>query len=239
MKQRTSPRARFDDAARTFTQELPTPHAKLRAIVVSLQKGVLASHVNPAAGHSRCGLGWTPSLSIAHLLRRNEWQSDAAMTGETNGPRRVAALKPVRHQPAGASPSLAVGPHLSAAANPRADATLSDEPTERSRMVGPRIADPRNLWSRTSQWSNKSISSSTAKGWARTSSLRTSSSISRIEESLIAPSIATRSGARFDRIFIVAEHPDLLAIDGRASSTGLFLEFFDEVCLVEDPRSRH
>jgi hypothetical protein len=42
-----------------------------------------------------------------------------------------------------------------------------------------------------------------------------------------------------DRIFIVTETRDLLTINCRASSTGLFIDFFDEVCLVEVPRLRH
>jgi hypothetical protein len=56
------------------------------------------------------------------------------------------------------------------------------------------------------------------------------------------PHPAVNSDSRLreiDRIFIVTETRDLLAIDGRASSTGLFIDFFDEVCLVEVPRLRH
>jgi hypothetical protein len=59
--------------------------------------------------------------------------------------RRPAALRPVRHHPALASPSPPTTQQTSVPGHPPADATQSDAPAERSRMRGPRIADPRNL----------------------------------------------------------------------------------------------
>jgi hypothetical protein len=54
------------------------------------------------------------------------------------------------------------------------------------------------------------------------------------------PAIKSDSQRReIDRIFVVTETRDLLATDGRPSSTGVVIDCFDEVCLIEVPRLRH
>jgi hypothetical protein len=136
---------RFNEAVRTFTLPPPARHAKLTpfkdGIVELRQKGAslrlireLLATVNVAVGTD----------SIARFLAEMNGDSMPQRPAKRT-PGRTLAPRPARHQPALASPSPLATPQPSAPGDPPADAAQSDAPAERSRMRGPRIADPRNL----------------------------------------------------------------------------------------------
>ena len=137
---------RFNDAARTFTLPSPIRHAKLApfkdGIMELRQKGASLRLIRELLATVDVAVG---TDTIARFLA--EMNGDPMPQRPTNriGRRRMAVPRPVRHQTAVASPSPATTPRPLAPGNPPADATRSGAPAERSRMRGPRIADPRNL----------------------------------------------------------------------------------------------
>ena len=137
---------RFNEAARTFTLPSPTRHAKLLpfkdGIVELRQKGASLRLIRELLATVDVAVG---TDTIARFLAEMNGDPMPQRPAKRTGRRRPAAPRPVRHQPAVASPSPAATPQPSAPGDPPADATRSDAPAERSRMRGPRIADPRNL----------------------------------------------------------------------------------------------
>jgi hypothetical protein len=137
---------RFNLAARTFTPPVPTRHAKLLpfkdGIVELRQKGASLRLIRELLATVDVAVG---TDTIARFLAEVSGDPMPQRPPKQTGHRRPAAPRPVRHQPALASPSPLATPQPSAPGNPPADATQSDTPTERSRVRGPRIADPRNL----------------------------------------------------------------------------------------------
>ena len=137
---------RFNDAARTFTLPSTTRHAKLLpfkdGILELRRKGAslrlireLLATVNVAVGTD----------TIARFLAEMNGDTKPQRQANRIGHRRIAAPRTVHHQAAVAPPSPAPTPQPVVPGDPPADATRSGAPAERSRMRGPRIADPSNL----------------------------------------------------------------------------------------------
>jgi hypothetical protein len=141
---------RFNEAVRGYTPPSPSRHAKLMpfkdGIVELRQKGgslrlirVLLATVNVAVGTD----------TIATFI--------AEVTGEPAQPRTPERHRRKRHtdprvpqarpatEAAPATPPTAALPQLSAPVQTPVHAPINDTPPERSRIRGPRIADPRNL----------------------------------------------------------------------------------------------
>ena len=141
---------RFNEAVRGYTPPSPRRHAKLipfkDGILELRQKGgsmqlirTLLATVNVAVGTD----------TIAAFI--------AEVTGEPARPRtpvqrrrkRPAVLRATQAQPAAdpapATPPTAPPPPSSPPVQTPVHAPINDAPTERSRIRGPRIADPRNL----------------------------------------------------------------------------------------------
>ena len=138
---------RFNDAARTFTLPSPTRHAKLapfkHGIVELRQKGASLRLIRELLAIVDVAVG---TDTIARFLAEMNGDPMPQQPAKRSGRRHPTAPRPVRHQPALASPSPPATPQPSAPPkDPPANATQSDAPAERSRMRGPRIADPRNL----------------------------------------------------------------------------------------------
>ena len=137
---------RFNEAVRTFTLPSPARHAKLApfkdGIVELRRKGAslrlireLLATVNVAVGTD----------TIARFLAEMNGDPMPQRLAKRTGPGRTLAPRPARHQSALASPLPLATQQPSAPEDPTADAAQSDAPAGRSRMRGPRIADPRNL----------------------------------------------------------------------------------------------
>ena len=137
---------RFNEAARTFTLPSPTRHAKLApfkdGIVELRQKGASLRLIRELLATVDVAVG---TDTIARFLAEVNGDPMPQRPAKRTCRRRLAASRPVRHQPAVASPSPAATSQPLAPGDPPADATPSDAPAERSRIRGPRIADPRNL----------------------------------------------------------------------------------------------
>jgi hypothetical protein len=141
---------RFNDAVRTFTPPSPIRHAKLMpfkdGIIELRQKGASLRLIQELLATANVGVG---TDTIARFL--------AEVTGETT-PHPVTksrkrqsriAARPVLARPATEqqvpSPTLVPAPMESAPAPPPFVAPVATMPAERSRIRGPRIADPSNL----------------------------------------------------------------------------------------------
>ena len=141
---------RFNDAVRTFTPPSPIRHAKLMpfkdGIIELRQKGASLRLIRELLATANVGVG---TDTIARFL--------AEVTGETT-PRpdtksrkrqsRVAAKPVSPHPPAEhpvPSPALVSAMPASAPAQPPFVAPVATTPADRSRIRGPRIADPSNL----------------------------------------------------------------------------------------------
>jgi hypothetical protein len=137
---------RFNEAARTFTLPQPARHAKLLpfkdGIVELRQKGASLRLIRELLATIDVAVG---TDTIARFLAEMNGDPMPQRPPKQTGPRRTVAPRPVRHRPALASPSPLATPQPSAPGDPAVGATRPDAPTERSRMRGPRIADPRNL----------------------------------------------------------------------------------------------
>ena len=141
---------RFNDAVRTFTPPSPIRHAKLMpfkdGIVELRQKGASLRLIQELLATANVGVG---TDTIARFL--------AEVTGETTPPpvtkgrkrqSRIAA-RPVLPRPAAEqqvpSPTPVPTTTESAPAPPPFVAPMATTPVDRSRIRGPRIADPSNL----------------------------------------------------------------------------------------------
>ena len=137
---------RFNEAARALTLPSPTRHAKLLpfkdGIIELRRKGASLRLIRELLATVDVAVG---TDTIARFLAELNDDPMPQLPAKRTRPRRTAAPRPVRHQPAIASPSPATTPRPLAPGNPPADATRSGAPAEPSRMRGPRIADPRNL----------------------------------------------------------------------------------------------
>ena len=141
---------RFNDAVRTFTPPSPMRHAKLMpfkdGIVELRQKGASLRLIQELLATANVGVG---TDTIARFL--------AEVTGETTrhqvtkGRKRQGrvAARPASPHPSGeqqfASPTPVPTMPESAPARPPFVAPVTTTPAERSRIRGPRIADPSNL----------------------------------------------------------------------------------------------
>ena len=148
MKQLTSPRARNASTrplAYSRRRRRPVTPSSLPfkdGIVELRHKGASLRLIRELLATVDVAVG---TDTIARFLAEMNGDPMPQRPAKRTGRRRVAAPRPVRHQAAVASPSPAATPQPSAPGDPPADATRSDAPAERSRMRGPRIADPRNL----------------------------------------------------------------------------------------------
>jgi hypothetical protein len=137
---------RFNQAARTFTPPSPTRHAKLLpfkdGIVELRQKGASLRLIRELLATVDVAVG---TDTIARFLAEMNGDPMPQRLAKRTGPRRLVAPRPVRHQPALASPSPPAIPQPSVPGDPPADATRPDATADRPRARGPRIADPRNL----------------------------------------------------------------------------------------------
>ena len=137
---------RFNEAARTFTLPSPTRHAKLApfkdGIVELRQKGASLRLIRELLATVDVAVG---TDTIARFLAEMNGDPMPQQPAKRSGRRHPTAPRPVRHQPPVVSPSPAGISQPSGPRDPPTDATQSEAPTERSRMRGPRIADPRNL----------------------------------------------------------------------------------------------
>jgi hypothetical protein len=138
--------SRVNQATRTFTPPPPTRHAKLApfkdGIVELRQKGASLRLIRELLATVDVAVG---TDTIARFLAEMNGDPMPQRPANRIGRHRMAAPRPVRHQPAVASLSPPATPQPSAPGDPPADATRSGAPAERSRMRGPRIADPSNL----------------------------------------------------------------------------------------------
>ena len=137
---------RFNDAARTFTLPSPTRHAKLApfkdGIVELRQKGASLRLIRELLATVDVAVG---TDTIARFLAEMNGDPMPQRLAKRTGPGRTLAPRPARNQPALASPLPLATQQPSAPGDPPAGAAQSDAPAERSRMRGPRIADPSNL----------------------------------------------------------------------------------------------
>jgi hypothetical protein len=137
---------RFNDAARTFTLPLSSRHAKLvpfkDGIVELRQKGASLRLIRELLATVDVAVG---TDTIARFLAEMNGDPMPQRPVKRTGRRRLTAPRPARHQPAVGSQSPPAIPQPSAPGDSAAGATQSDAPAERSRMRGPRIADPRTL----------------------------------------------------------------------------------------------
>jgi hypothetical protein len=137
---------RFNDAARTFTLPSPTRHAKLApfkdGILELRQKGASLRLIRELLATVDVAVG---TDTIARFLAEMNGDPMPQQPAKRSGRRSQAAPRPLRHQPPVVSLSPAGISQPSAPEDRPANATQSDAPAERSRMRGPRIADPRNL----------------------------------------------------------------------------------------------
>ena len=137
---------RFNDAARVFTPPLPTRHAKLApfkdGIVELRQKGASLRLIRELLATVDVAVG---TDTIARFLAEISGDPTPQRPPKRTGHRCRAAPRTVRHQTALSSPSATATPQPSVPEHPPADVTRSDAQTARSRVRGPRVADPRNL----------------------------------------------------------------------------------------------
>jgi hypothetical protein len=141
---------RFNDAVRTFTPPSPIRHAKLMpfrdGIVELRQKGASLRLIRELLATANVGVG---TDTIARFL--------AEVTGETapqpgtkrKKPQSRIAARPVSPRPpaehlAPSSTPVPAIPESAPAASPIVP-PMAATPTDRSRVRGPRIADPSNL----------------------------------------------------------------------------------------------
>ena len=138
---------RFNEVARTFT--LPSPsrrHTKLLlfkdGIVELRQEGASLRLIRELLATVDVAVG---TDTIARFLAEMNADPMPQRPAKRTVRPRVAALRPPRHKPAIVSPSPAASLRPSATVHPTADPAQADGPADRSRMRGPRVADPRNL----------------------------------------------------------------------------------------------
>lgn len=139
---------RFNDAVRTFTPPSPMRHAKLMpfrdGIVELRQKGASLRLIRELLATANVGVG---TDTIARFL--------AEVTGEptphpaTKGRERQSrvAARPVSPHPPAEHPVPTPAPAMPASAPtpPPFVTPVTTTPADRSRIRGPRIADPSNL----------------------------------------------------------------------------------------------
>ena len=148
MKQPTSPARtqRFNEAARTFTPPSPSRHAKLApfkdGIVELRQKGASLRLIREllATGRSGCRNGHDRAFP-----RRGERRSDATASGETNWPSARGRVRADSHFDRSLPGRFGSAAAAKSTRSNSSKPPQSDTPAERSRIRGPRIADPRNL----------------------------------------------------------------------------------------------
>ena len=137
---------RFNEAARTYTPPSPSRHAKLApfkdGIVQLRQKGGSLRLIRELLATVGVAVG---TDTIARFLA--EVNGDPRTASSTEAARSSARAAPRTVQPrnAAVTPAAAPIPLSPSRLETPADPAPADTPAERSRIRGPRIADPRNL----------------------------------------------------------------------------------------------
>jgi hypothetical protein len=134
---------RFNEAAQKYTPPSPSRHAKLApfkdGIVQLRQKGGSLRLIRELLATVGVAVG---TDTIARFIA--EVNGDPTPHRTPKQPGRQRAADPRTVQPRNAPVTPAVPPSLSPLETP-VDPAPPDTPAERSRIRGPRIADPRNL----------------------------------------------------------------------------------------------
>ena len=141
---------RFNEAVRTFTPPSPNRHAKLMpfkdGMVELRQKGASFRLIRELLATANVGVG---TDTIARFLAEVTGEpTPHPVTKSRKRQSRVAARPVSPHPPAEhpvPSPTPVPATTQSAPAPPPFVAPVATTPTERSRIRGPRIADPSNL----------------------------------------------------------------------------------------------
>jgi len=141
---------RFNEAARTFTPPSPIRHAKLMpfkdGIIELRQKGASFRLIRELLATANVGVG---TDTIARFLTEVTGETTPhPFTKSRKRQNRIAARLVTPHPPAEhpvPSPTPVPAMPESAPAPPPFVAPVAATPAERSRIRGPRIADPRNL----------------------------------------------------------------------------------------------
>lgn len=133
---------RFNDTARAFTPPSPSRHAKLMplkdGIVELRQKGASLRLIRELLATVEVAVG---TDTIARFLAEVTGDPTPAPPPSRSGRRRAVARSVNHPQPAAAT-AITTPPE---AAQSQARPERSESATERPRIRGPRIADPRNL----------------------------------------------------------------------------------------------
>jgi hypothetical protein len=137
---------RFNDAVHTFTPPSPIRHAKLMpfkdGIVELRQKGASLRLIRELLATANVGVG---TDTIARFLAEVSGETAPQPDTKRKKPQSRIVARPVspRHLAPSSAPVPAI-PESAPAASPFVP-PMATAPTDRSRVRGPRIADPSNL----------------------------------------------------------------------------------------------
>jgi hypothetical protein len=137
---------RFNEAARTYTPPSSIRHAKLApfkdGIVQLRQKGGSLRLIRELLATVGVAVG---TDTVARFIAEVNGDPTPHLTPKRPGRQRAAAPRTVQPRNAAVTPVAAPIPLSPSRLETPADPAPADTPTERSRVRGPRIADPRNL----------------------------------------------------------------------------------------------
>jgi hypothetical protein len=141
---------RFNDAVRTFTPPSPIRHAKLMPFKVGIvelrQKGASLRLIQELLATANVGVG---TDTIARFLAEVTGETTPQSVTKSRKRRSRVAARPVSLHPPAEHPVPSPTPvptmPESAPAPPPFVAPVATTPADRSRIRGPRIADPSNL----------------------------------------------------------------------------------------------
>jgi hypothetical protein len=138
---------RFNEAARKYTPPSPIRHAKLApfkdGIVELRQKGASLRLIRELLATAAVAVG---TDTIARFIAEVNSDPIPQRVAKRSCRQRATASRPIRTSTAPVPSVPATPPQSTApASSPSAEQPQSDAPTERSRIRGPRIADPRSL----------------------------------------------------------------------------------------------
>ena len=137
---------RFNEAARKYTPPSPSRHAKLApfkdGIVQLRQKGGSLRLIRELLATVGVAVG---TDTIARFLGEVKGDPARHRTPKRPGRQRAAAPRTVQPRNAAFTPAAAPVPLSPSRLEIPTDPAPADTPAERSRIRGPRIADPRNL----------------------------------------------------------------------------------------------
>jgi hypothetical protein len=141
---------RFNDAVRTFTPPSPIRHAKLMpfkdGIIELRQKGASLRLIQELLATANVGVG---TDTIARFLAEVTGETTPQSVTKSRKRRSRVAARPVSPHPPAAHPVPSPTPVPATTESPPAPppfvAPVATTPADRSRIRGPRIADPSNL----------------------------------------------------------------------------------------------